>query len=330
MVSCCVLGFLICGQCCFILQSDLKNLRKEIAYNEAKMDMSFSITKNMSMKETIEGTRILSEQLNVNKAAGKALYLEAKEGLLTSGDEYARTESLLKKKIIDCALDIQKQRIEKKEEKKKEKDKQKQLELSQTSDSGIPKESIKGRTSDRGLTIRDAYKVVDATKKQRAKQDGLEENAYIMDDDVDLQSLDIDDDGAGAGVNVDVDNRDVRSTATATTTATAVRRGTGGAAKDVDVKVLKSSYGKSSQAEALMARQQTTAPPVKSAKTEGAPSRSNEELELESRRLRNLLNNKKCMAGYKVSLYTQSLFSFSSISLEIYQYIFHLIHYNII
>ena len=113
-----------------IVQSVLKDLRKEIAYDEAKLDMSFCISKNIQTKEIIEGARVLSERLNVNKAAGKGLFLEAKDALLATGDEFARTDTLLKKKIIDHALDIHKKRLEKKEQKKREKDEQKQLEQS--------------------------------------------------------------------------------------------------------------------------------------------------------------------------------------------------------
>ena len=293
------------------VQSDLINLRKEIAYDEAKMDMAFSITKNISTKQTIEGAKFLSEQFNVNKAAGKGLFLEAKEALLTSGDEFARTETLLKKKIIDCAQDIQKQRIEKREDKKREKDKQKQLELSQPSSTSTLKDCSKGRSSTRGLTIRDAYEVVEATKKQRGNSVVAEENSYNMDNDVDLQSLDIDD---GKVPNCDF-SPDGRSTATVNVTAGGGSRA--GEFNDTDnTHVLKSAYGKTSRAEALLARQKkTAAPAVKKSTKPGPPSRSNQELELESGRLRNLLNNKKCLAGYKVSL-LETIFFYSGANIE--------------
>ena len=262
------------------MQSELKDLRKEIAYDEAKMNMSFSISKNVLTKEIIEGSRILSEKLNINKAAGKGLFLEAKDALLASGDEYARTEALLKEKMIAHALDIQKQRIEKKEEKRKEKEQQKQLDLSQPNAS---KATV--RTSERGPTIRGAYEKVEAAKSQKVTQeeenrDSACENIDLTDD-VDLQSMSIE---GGSGAAVDTTRRAEKEPATATAS-----------------KVLRSSPGKSSQAQAAATPPPPPPPAKKSAKQ--APPRSNEQLELESRKLRNLLNNKKCLANYKVSFH---------------------------
>lgn len=261
----------------------LQELRKEIAYDEAKMEMSFSISKNVSTKEIIEGSKTLSEKLNVNKAAGKGLFLEAKDDLLASGDEYARSEQALKKKIISHALDMHAKKLEKKEEKKKEKDKQKQLELVQSETaSGVGK----SRTSNRGLTIRDAYEIVEATKSMKVNDeedfddddDGQMEN---FSDDIDIESSNIIEDGS-----CEACVSDVRTTAR----------------RNDDSVILKSAYGKISQAEAVARKGQHQAPKKSSVaeKKKSVSQPSNVDLEKDSQRLRNLLNNKKCMTNYKV------------------------------
>lgn len=263
----------------------LQELRKEIAYDEAKMEMSFSISKNVSTKEIIDGSKTLSDKLNVNKAAGKGLFLEAKDDLLASGDEYARSEQALKKKIISHALDMHAKKLEKKEEKKKEKDKQKQLELVQSeTTSGVGK----SRTSNRGLTIRDAYEIVEATKSMKVN----DEEDFNDDDDDDGQMEKFSDD-------IDIESSNIIEDGSCEAYVSDVRTTT---RRNGDSVVLKSAYGKISQAEAVARKGQHQAPEKSSVaeKKKSASQPSNVDLEKDSQRLRNLLNNKKCMTNYKV------------------------------
>ena len=145
-------------------------MRDEIEYEEAKLNKAFSASKDISTREVIEGTKALSEKLQINKAASKGLYLEAKKELVLSGDEYARTIDILKKRIIDRAAGIQFKRVAKRKEKQAEKSKQKQDHV---------KVGGRVRPENRGLTIRDAYEIAENSKRQGPTGDLYYDSAMI-------------------------------------------------------------------------------------------------------------------------------------------------------
>jgi hypothetical protein len=138
--------------------SALEALAIEEKYANDLAERAFSL-EDLTPRNVVEGTKLLSERININKGHARELFLAGKDAVYASGDWYARDLKMLLERCISKAIQVHRERLERKDRIKQEK-----LEAREQKKGGegfSEVEQIKVKSSrwknHRGPTIRDAY-----------------------------------------------------------------------------------------------------------------------------------------------------------------------------
>jgi hypothetical protein len=135
--------------------SAMEALAIEERYANDLAERAFSI-ENLTTRNIVEGTKLLSERININKSHAKELFVAGKDAVFESGDWYARDLKLLMERCISKAIQIHRERLERKERVRQEKLETREQKKGISEEEQMKVKSSRWR-SQRGPTIRDAY-----------------------------------------------------------------------------------------------------------------------------------------------------------------------------